>query len=507
MKKTQSDDDLLVVWKFCVDGGDDPVAHAYKTAETMDAAAAAMRTLVLYPRTRVLPPRLPLASCVPAAAARVCAFLRKSTAERASDESLATAVRRRRAGDVAFLLECRANPNAGNSLLLAAQFGRMDIAKLLIDARADVNGESERPLHFACASRAHGVARVLLEHGADVSSHSVLSETVDRMPGAAFVSSDDANALQEYLRLLIEQKAPLETTAATAEHRRSVPVLHYVIRNGLRDCTTLLLNHSADINVRCPTTTLHTAAFRGNIGVLETLLSRGADTNTRDTSNRTTALFHAYDARIARFLIAHGADVHARCIGGETALYHAADNCAHSVCAVLIAHGAKADDVNVFGTSPLQVAAAQAAVYKNDCIETMRLLLDNGANVNLAEFDPGSPLDQVRRPPFTVVLRSNYINAVDFLIARKADLRYVEANTGNNFLHRAAIDASRPTVEYLVRVLEKNGLLDDMMHAKNADGKTPTECAEKRDVWTILHAREFGRVGTEARKRKLEKLI
>ena len=58
------------------------------------------------------------------------------------------------------------------ALHLAAFFGRLDAARALIDAGADVsavsrNGMRNTPLHAAAAGRHGGIALLLLEHGAD----------------------------------------------------------------------------------------------------------------------------------------------------------------------------------------------------------------------------------------------------------------------------------------------------------------------------------------------------
>ncbi|MGH2512421.1 MAG: ankyrin repeat domain-containing protein [Candidatus Limnocylindrales bacterium] len=61
------------------------------------------------------------------------------------------------------------------ALHLAARFGRFRIAELLLDRRADPNAWSAdsshgQPLHDACAGGHDGVARLLVEHGAELNS-------------------------------------------------------------------------------------------------------------------------------------------------------------------------------------------------------------------------------------------------------------------------------------------------------------------------------------------------
>jgi uncharacterized protein len=89
------------------------------------------------------------------------------------------------AGDADRLRELvRERPEAANAwaedgfqpLGLASFFGRLEAARVLLDAGADVNSASRNdfrvmPLHSACATREpemrYQLARLLLEHGAD----------------------------------------------------------------------------------------------------------------------------------------------------------------------------------------------------------------------------------------------------------------------------------------------------------------------------------------------------
>ncbi|KAI0276990.1 ankyrin repeat protein, partial [Russula aff. rugulosa BPL654] len=75
-------------------------------------------------------------------------------------------------------------------------------------------------------------------------------------------------------------------------------------------------------------TPLHSAAYSGDLEMVQVLLEFGVDVNAQN-SNRDTPLDYASasgqrnDARVARLLIAHGADPNSRDLWGSTLLHRA----------------------------------------------------------------------------------------------------------------------------------------------------------------------------------------
>ena len=120
---------------------------------------------------------------------------------------------------------------------LACFFGHYEIARLLVEAGAEINSASKNPqkvtpLHSAAASRSLEIARLLLEHGAD--------------PNAR--QNDDFTALHE------------------AAH------------NGQIELVEILLAHGADVNAnqKPGITALSFAQQAGHQDVAEFLLQHGA---------------------------------------------------------------------------------------------------------------------------------------------------------------------------------------------------------------------------------------
>jgi hypothetical protein len=197
------------------------------------------------------------------------------------------------------------------------------------------------------------VARLLLEHGADVNARDDLGDT------------------------------PLHEAA-----------------HGHVDVVRLLLEHGADVNARDKNgqTPLHEAA---SWGVVRLLPDHGADVNTRDKNGRIRGL-----ADVVRLLLERGADVNARDEDGRTPLHWAAFAGYADVARLLLEHGADVNARNKSGETPLHVAAA-AKVFESFAAdaEFARLLLERGADPSIRDEDGRTPLDVAREEGHKEVVR------------------------------------------------------------------------------------------------------
>ena len=145
-----------------------------------------------------------------------------------------------------------------------------------------------------------------------------------------------------------EQNPPAapEAVRATPAAQAAPASLHSVVAKGVYETASKLVAQGADIEAKDPGTgasVLHYAVMRGNPEILQLLLERGADVNSR-TRNGTTplhtaVLYNRYE--VAEKLLDKGADINAPSASGATplALASAAKN--RVIAELLRSRGAK----------------------------------------------------------------------------------------------------------------------------------------------------------------------
>jgi ankyrin repeat protein len=145
------------------------------------------------------------------------------------------------------------------------------------------------------------------------------------------------------------------------------------------------------------------AANRGALRVATFLLDQGADVNAKynDAPPLIMAAMSAQRAMV-ELLLSRGADVNSRDGSGKTALFTAAEGGYLAVVEVLLAHKPDVD-----ADAPLQVAAGKG--YAN----LVKLLLAAGANPNVEGAQ--------RRTPLSVAAGNGHPEIVKMLLAAKAD--------------------------------------------------------------------------------------
>lgn len=111
-----------------------------------------------------------------------------------------------------------------------------------------------------------------------------------------------------------------------------------------------------------PTDELVLAAKNGNTKVVERLLDKGLDVNTRDKQfNATLLMWAAHEGKVdtLKLLLTRGAEMESEKEGGKTALWYAAEQGRTDAARILIQRGAKPDVKSGDGVTALMVAKSR----------------------------------------------------------------------------------------------------------------------------------------------------
>jgi hypothetical protein len=219
-------------------------------------------------------------------------------------------------------------------LFEAVKKGDIDRVRELLAKGANVNTRdrhkdswtyAQTPLHAAAHEGHTYVARLLLEHGADL------------------------NARDKY----------------------GFTPLFYAAGGGHIDIVSILLEHGADVNARDKTgnTPLHHVALLGKAVVTKLLLELGADVNARDEYGWTPLHSAALrgNADVARLLLEHGADPSIRDKEGKTPLDVARERGHEEVARVIEEFVKRRKSVGVGAVAPQEPASASLSILGVEC--------------------------------------------------------------------------------------------------------------------------------------------
>jgi ankyrin repeat protein len=425
-------------------------------------------------------------------AVRVAQLLRSGAAVGEANEFGATpmgeAARRGDAAVLRELLKAGADPQSANAegetaLMLVARTGNLEAAKLLLKAGARVDAREkwggQTALIWAAAQNQPAMIRLLASKGADVNARSIV---------------------RDWERRMTAEERPKDL------NRGGMSALMFAARDGFPDAVRALLEVGAEVDFADPdgSTPLLVALMNGHWDVAKLLIDAGADVNRWDWWGQ-SPLFMAVDMNtlpagsrielptmdyatgmdIINLLLAKGANPNAQlklrppyrnvsqdrladpaidC--GATPLLRAAKAADIPAMKALLAAGALVDLPNIYGQTPLIVAAGATRgratptrggnYTEEQAIEAVKLLLAAGANVNAAAYGGvGHP-----------VKRAAAIRCTGYVVVE-------DCYKGESAMHGAALHGWMR----LAAVLRQAGADPD---PPDADGKTPLDYAMGR---------------------------
>lgn len=317
---------------------------------------------------------------------------------------------------VQALLAAGANPNAATPegetvLMTASRAGNAEVVKALLAKGAKINEkegwQGQTALMWAAAENQGAVVKALLEAGADPN---MKSKVLDGMPplrktapdvGQQGIHSTFPKGGLSALHLAARQNAPDAVTAMAAagvnlnepDPDGFTPVI-FAVLNGNYDLAALLIEKGAGVDVpdKSGRTPLFTAV---DLNTFEYSFNRP---NARPTGQMTNVDF-------VKFLLAHGANPNARLtdriipakydtsgnpnlIAGATPLMKAVSTSDVTLTKILLDAGADPFMRNATHTNMLMVAAGLnwrrlgGIGPEPDAIETVKILLDRGVDIN-----------------------------------------------------------------------------------------------------------------------------
>ncbi|XP_061165393.1 kinase D-interacting substrate of 220 kDa-like isoform X1 [Saccostrea echinata] len=351
------------------------------------------------------------------------------------------------------LLEAHVDPNAvdmdnWSALLYSAKEGHLEIVIELLERGADIEHKDMcgwTALMWACYKGKYLVVQELLERGANCNIKAEMNMTC--LAWAAGRGHTDV------VKILIQKGAKVNTP----DKYGTTPLI-WACRKGYLEIVETLLNEGANTDVvgMNSWTALLVAAKGGFTEVVHQLLEYDPNVNAVDKDGFTGLTIAAKEGytEIAHDLLSKGAYVNIKDRAGDTILIHAVKGGHIEVVRALIDKYADIDEIGAEGKTALYWSVEKGYV------EICKLLLNNDPDLEIANKDEDTPLLRA--------VRSRNEPCVRLLLDKGARVSAVDKR-GDTALHISLRARSKRITELLLRNPRNSRLL----YRPNKAGETP----------------------------------
>jgi hypothetical protein len=286
------------------------------------------------------------------------------------------------------------NRFGGTALIPAAERGHVEIVKELL-TRTDVDVNHVNNLGWTAlleaivlsdgGERHQQVVQLLVDHGADIN--------IADKDGVTPLEHARARGFTTIERILL---AASERSASQARDQQLIAAAD----RGDLEAVKQLLAQGANVRAQDDRgrTALIAAAYRNDLAIADALIQAGADVNVQDKTRQSAYLIATSDGyvELLKRTLQAGADVHRTDSFNGTGLIRAADRGHVEIVRELLKTDIKIDHVNNLGWTAL----LEAIILGDGGLrhtEVVRLLVEAGADVNLADADGATPLALAQR--------------------------------------------------------------------------------------------------------------
>jgi ankyrin repeat protein len=246
--------------------------------------------------------------------------------------------------------------------------------------------------------------------------------------------------LENVVLVLLETKDGIKNIVDLKD-RIGKTALHYAAAYGHASIAKLLLQNSADVEIRaaCSMRALHLAAHYAEVEVVRVLLDHGAEIESR-TNDGKTVLHHAVERNsltIIQLMISRQANIEARDLKQRTPIFWGCKNDRMDAIKLLLLNGANFMAKDVEGNTALHWAAWYGQV------SMVKLFVEHGADLSAKGVNDENPLG--------LAVSNGHARAVMILLDYGAPTE-LKNSFGRTALHFAAKKGNLDIVCLLVRV-------------------------------------------------------